>query len=1125
MDWSILGIEPTFDKKEITRAYRSRLVHTNPEDKPEEFKVLRAAYEQALAEAARAQSAAEAADASVDGAAATDAAATDAAATDAAATDAAATDAGNAGGFSREPRRPKTPEEQWFAQFTGIYADFQKRIDPACWRELLGQDVAIALDSRPQIEMMLLVFLLQNGNLPQEIWQLLEDTFKWSQRKDELYENYPRAFVDHLLIDGAKYPPVLPFSLFSPGENAGDCDAYLDFYLQAEHCEWQEASEFLDKMEALSETHPYGRALRYHLMAAQGNGLGVVKLLELLREFPNERRLKEELAETYADGESWERCESIVRDLLASDGDDRRLMWLLAQALAGQQRFSEGVELLGDLMHAAGGDQKELQELSDIRKRWNESLIEQYEERLEQGDCSDKLLFELSWCYLQNERDQESVELLGRIDRGNIEPYEYYNLSSQAYLATKRFDQAFEDSKVLVEIVRTMQPDGTARTAKRMARLAEMIARCGDALYAQEKIEEALPYYQEAAKVDPDNPERLTHYSRIMASLNRWPEAAKAASRLIEVMPGAYHAHCLLAQYCFEMRNDRDAFYQVNYALGLEKGDLGVYVLRLRILLRNGAVQQAADDLRFLEDSQCGEYLPVLWCKALYAEATDSADLPNEGVLRDGAPFVLKHGRAAARQIYRSIYDRLTQGEEMDWPGQVCFRLALLSQDEECISPDDQLAFLNKGLELDPNDRDRLSLKAWILQHVGRTDEAICAYEQLIKLPHDNKDAEHALAQLYAKDADRNADKAFAYYRSVLEQRPDDPVLLRYAGLYAYYAHEFRLAEGYFLQERTIEPDCPDSYRLLSFVYEAQERYDDALRECESLLRITTETRRLEMVHHLRKVHVLRRMGHAQEALESLRQTAKAFSIPNIFGDVSEILLQFGMFDEHECHLDAWAQAAATCDQTIVDSGELVHARVYQELLGKGNVRHARHFAQVGNAHMSEDQRFDAQRVLAQYAAEYSRLERMLAERVKQRRLQGASVFRELSDLAMTKWLQGNSTAAVQYAQEAFQEIESVKTPFGMNARYLVGLQSVMLALLGRFEQAQDALEAMSCEPRCERCACHGCADRAFFQAWVYLIGEKEATCCELVRQGRKRWPGDAGFACLEQELKWRGVF
>ena len=46
--WDILGIETTKDEKKIRDAYREKLSVTNPEDKPEEFKQLRSAYEQAL---------------------------------------------------------------------------------------------------------------------------------------------------------------------------------------------------------------------------------------------------------------------------------------------------------------------------------------------------------------------------------------------------------------------------------------------------------------------------------------------------------------------------------------------------------------------------------------------------------------------------------------------------------------------------------------------------------------------------------------------------------------------------------------------------------------------------------------------------------------------------------------------------------------------------------------------------------------------------------------------------------------------------------------------------------------------------------------------------------------------
>ena len=46
--WELLGIEPTSDKKEIKKAYARLLKQYHPEENPEEFKQIQAAYQQCL---------------------------------------------------------------------------------------------------------------------------------------------------------------------------------------------------------------------------------------------------------------------------------------------------------------------------------------------------------------------------------------------------------------------------------------------------------------------------------------------------------------------------------------------------------------------------------------------------------------------------------------------------------------------------------------------------------------------------------------------------------------------------------------------------------------------------------------------------------------------------------------------------------------------------------------------------------------------------------------------------------------------------------------------------------------------------------------------------------------------
>ena len=185
MFWKILKIEPTTDRNAIRAAYRQLLADTNPEDKPEEFKQLREAYEQALAYAAE-------------------------------------------HGEDRE----MTPVEKWQDELAALYDDFQRRISVSQWQKLLNERVCQSIDTRMECEDALLRFLMGSYLLPHEVWVYLDSQFSWKQRVDELYERYPRDFIDYAVINGINFDDALPMDMFSPGVDGEACQNYINLYFK-----------------------------------------------------------------------------------------------------------------------------------------------------------------------------------------------------------------------------------------------------------------------------------------------------------------------------------------------------------------------------------------------------------------------------------------------------------------------------------------------------------------------------------------------------------------------------------------------------------------------------------------------------------------------------------------------------------------------------------------------------------------------------------------------------------------------------------------------------------------------------------------------------------------------------
>ncbi len=204
--WKILGIEGTSDQKTIKRAYLSLLKKTNPEEKPEEFMLLREAYENALvlgpifytdpgvvqdeqgganpdeatsasiqSEVSREVESRKLSDDPVDGSSKDKA------------NDSEFITVGDSRSMEREP----VEDDLFDEQVKTLYSDFEKRINFRNWIDLETHWDLVDLKNRLSISHFLLCFFAINRHLPQEIIRHYNELFHWTEDMLAYKNTYP----------------------------------------------------------------------------------------------------------------------------------------------------------------------------------------------------------------------------------------------------------------------------------------------------------------------------------------------------------------------------------------------------------------------------------------------------------------------------------------------------------------------------------------------------------------------------------------------------------------------------------------------------------------------------------------------------------------------------------------------------------------------------------------------------------------------------------------------------------------------------------------------------------------------------------------------------------------------
>ncbi|MBQ4240888.1 MAG: hypothetical protein II672_07245 [Oscillospiraceae bacterium] len=632
MDWTVLGIEPTTDAYKIEQAYNERLQNIDLENRPEEFTKLRAAYEEALKLS------------------------------------------GDKAG-SQADFRPG---------FLSLYADLSRRIDPAHWKFFLDeQDKALGWNKSMRS---LLDELMDRHILPAKVWRYLEDRYHFSEQKEILYGNYPRAFVSDVILRGPSQEDLLPFELFVPGKSGEHADEYLKLFYQAANSRPDQTKEIFEKLNALPEQHPFGKALEARNAVFTGDRSKLAVLKAICGNNPGYDDLLSYLATAYMAAGEPEECAAVCEKLLESDKDSVSVKILYAQALAACSRYREASDTVTSVIKDPAADSRIVGRLSAMRAEWNMPVIRELQEKQEKGRASQNDLVDLSWRYLQNNMIPEAARTASSIESEFTDPVRYCDLMNQVGFVTGDYDSAIRSSDVLISLAERAN-DGLKD------RLPEFFARKANTLYASGRKEEAVATYKEALDKTGNDRNILTMLCRILMGEKDYAQAAEYSKRMINSYGDSYMGHFLLAESLYGLGDRAAANAEANTALQMESGDLDLIVLKTRLLIDDKAFGDAETILDTLKRSGADQITAVKWCSALIKE-------------------LKYHKDDEALDDYFDIAERLESGEYLSWASKVYYRIATVMGAQIDRSDAEGMQrvrdAVSKGLRIDPDDADLL---------------------------------------------------------------------------------------------------------------------------------------------------------------------------------------------------------------------------------------------------------------------------------------------------------------------------------------------------------------------------------------------------------------------------------
>ena len=879
----VLGIEETKDENMIKQAYRARLVKVNPEDDPEGFKELRTAYEEACALARRKDS-----------------------------------EDGQDGGDGGE--EDNSPVGQWMRRIRELYGCFSRRIEAKNWEMLLTEDVCSDLDTWLEAREALLVFVMDHFRMPDAVFHTMDRYLNLVKDKDELYEKFPKEFID-FLVDQCTGESWLDYRLFEGPDDAdydGFVRAYFDLKGQVDEKKLEGVNRRLEEFEAFGIYHPYvdlERARFYDLLERHEEAGELFAALS--DKYPEDNWVKFCRAEHIWNQGDQRQAAGLYEEILKEEPAHYTARIRMAAYALMQENYEEAKKRYISLLQDVNNYPDFLKGLKEA----NEHLILQYKREWEETFSDIPKAFLLGWCYLENDRFDDCVKLMESFQPDEEHICEYHSLRARAYFNAKQYEEAAIHFKEWLEAIRREEPQTKEEKEEIPLRLAAALSFLCSTYQKlggkdPQNYKTALHYVDEAYKEEQSI--RYLHQKvSLLLEMGRYQDCVDVCDRILEEDSRYFPAVVIRQEAYYNMQAGQEVIDDFYRALDIYKFYPKMYELAakvffiyhqyddaMNILNRAGEAEVTSRELSYIkgetlwrvakddeERQKALEYLYQLeteWGKDP-VEAEELAKLICEEAL---CLMVMKDYEEALMQINRAISKDTASSYYLYTKADILFRMEKYKE---------ALKLFLVCESHSASDDDVLEHIADCYKNLDENKKALRYYKKALDANPNNRRCNSKIVDLYddlMDDQEKTSyfEEALPYANRQIELIPEAYYYIE-RGLLFMNVSRWEDAIADFQKAAELEPDNTYAYNNMGCVYKYQEKYTLAIETLKKAIQVMEGAQTPLPYSNLGNCY--ERLGRYEDAAEAYKKDLELFpNRPSLYDDLAGAYARLGRYDD-----------------------------------------------------------------------------------------------------------------------------------------------------------------------------------------------------------------------------------